>query len=365
MSETVELAARDARAGGTTLRLVTKYTAEVVEATRESLLPLLDRAALDHKIFVAAVVTEFSAAALRASPDVRAWIEENPRSFIAQIAHQAASLGLCPGVGPTGKMASVVFRKVSGKDAGGKWQTTGVLTAVQPEWRGVIHLIKRANPAIVDIKVALVGDEDIFETDELNDTILVHRTPSGKDPCEPKVVLFTTGFQLNDFFAGYAVVTFTDGRRRYIRITRADVVRSIAASETMKLKSYEKEKGQDSRTQSPWVLHTKPMVYKTVAHALYRKPDVWSAAAGMNFAALEHLAEADKAINILDKNRIVPPGIRDARVDTLLETAAMFGGNDETLTIAAKSLGYDDPALAVNAGKLSALVDRVRDALRA
>ena len=104
MSETVELAARDARAGGTTLRLVTKYTAEVVEATRESLLPLLDRAALDHKIFVAAVVTEFSAAALRASPDVRAWIEENPRSFIAQIAHQAASLGLCPGVGPTGKM---------------------------------------------------------------------------------------------------------------------------------------------------------------------------------------------------------------------------------------------------------------------
>lgn len=362
MSQTVELKKKETEGSELiSVARISPFVKEVFELTSQSIDPLMKRSQLDRDIFMAGVATEFSAAFDRQKSDMKPLIRQQARSLVAAVAHQAASLGLYLGIGPTGRMASIVFRGVYSKQ-GAIWTTTGVSVAVQPEWRGVIHLIRRANPDIVDIKIGLVGPRDEFEVDELNDVVAVHRTRTGDEPCEPKVSLLKTGFVLEDIVAAYALVTFSGGRRRVVRLTRADFIRSISASETMKLPYKDKE---DNRPTSPWVLHTKPMCYKTVAHALFRKPDVWAAGGGMDFQALESLKLASTIIDEVDGNRIVPPEKRDKRVDALLELAAEFGGTDSTLTAAAKQLGFDDPALAVAAGRFTDLASCVREALRA
>lgn len=340
--------------------MVASMAEDVFQATSMSLDPLIERADLNREVFLAGVITEFVSAVSKMPKKTRTFVEKKPKSYLARVAHQAASFGLDLGPGPTGRMASIVFRAVNER-RGDSWDVIDVGVAVQPEWRGVVHLIKRANPAIVDVKIGLVGPDDRFEMDELNDVVLVHSTPNGVDPCEPSISLTKSGFSLCGIFCGYAIVTFSGGRRRSIRVTRADITRSAAASETMKPRFFE---GRDSRETSPWVLYTKAMCYKTVVHALYRKPDVWAAAAGMDFVALTQLRAASEAIDEIDANRIVPVTVQDKRVDALMEAAIRFGGSEHTVLAASKAMGFDDPTHAVAAGRFQELVAAVKNALK-
>lgn len=343
------------------IQRVTSLANRVVEATSESIVPLLEAADIGLEVFVASTIKEFADSLTKADSETRKFIMASPEAYMSSVAHQAASIGLCLGSGVTGRHASIVFRKRRSQ-IGGSWQTSGVDAVVQPEWRGVLHLIKRANRSIRDIKVELIGPDDVVEIDRINDTVVRHTSPNGAE-CEPSIKLRPDGFELNGIAGGYAIVTFLDGARRIVRVTRADIIRSALCSETLK-KPYDPKR--DRRPTSPWVLYTKAMCYKTVVLALYRKPDVWSPVGGDVFApAGKNLEMAYKQVNKLDGNRIIPPSMRDERVDRLLETIAPFGGTDETLVAAAKQLGYEDPALVVNAGKWEQLVDVVGNALHA
>jgi recombinational DNA repair protein RecT len=360
VSEVIELKAKGAEPA-VGLARISKYVEETFEMTSSSLVPLLKRSELDERIFFAGVVSEFSAAYDKSDKAVQTFIRSNPKRYVAAIAHQAASLGLQLGTGPTGRMASIIFRAVNQKQANGRWEKVDVNVTVQPEWRGVIHLIRRANPDIVDIKIGLVGPNDIFETDELHDTIIKHHTPPGEETAEPFIELLPAGFALHGLAAAYAMVSFSGGRKRFVRLSKVDFCRSISSSDTMKL-PYEGK--PDNRRSSPWVNHPKPMCYKTVAHHLYRKPDIWSAAGGMDFAALESLGLAAKVIDEVDGNHILPQASRDPRIDQLAELAMRFGGDDKTVQAAALSLGYEDPNLMAVDGRFGQLVDKVKSVLR-
>lgn len=341
------------------LSRMTTYVDSAMELTKISIDPLLEAADLDRTVFLAALARDLATAVTRSDVETQGYFKMAPERFIADAAHQAASMGLVTGVGPTGRHASVLFRKKR-QNVNGSWSTTGIEVNVQPEWRGVIHLIKRANPNIVDIKIELISPEDEVIIDRVNDEIVRHVSP-GNTECEPAIHLTAKGFSMEGISGGYAVVLFADGRKRIHRLSKADFIRSASCSETLKLPF---GKNKDNRPSSPWVLYTKAMCYKTIALALHRKPDIWSPSGGHVFDGSQLQAAVDK-VNLLEGNRIIPPGLRDERVDELLEAIVDFGGTDQTLTVAAKKLGFDDPAIAISRVGFEKLADKVYDELRA
>lgn len=332
-----------------------EYTDKTLGLVADSVRPLLAKTGTDYDVFRAGLSMELEHMLAKLGDKEREYLRGGAfASVVVDAAHQAATMGLVPGRGPTGRHAAIIVRFNKSRDAG--WAITGHTTSVQPEWRGVIWLIRRSNPEIEDITIGVVADGEEVSFDQLSGEIS-HKT-GGMNSRDASIELSPGGFELVNNCGGYAVVTFKSGRKRLLTVSKADVLRSINASQTMRLPYPGSNK--DPRQSSPWVVHTNPMVYKTIAHALFRKPDIWSGT-NPDQAICEAMNFAEKAIIDGDQLQVGKPAEPNPEVATVLGLAKE--ANIDLDKIAA-SLGFDslEQVATANPDALMAAIERAATA---
>jgi hypothetical protein len=320
----------------------------------DALRPLLAKAEIEYEVFRAGVGLEVESLLKRTfKEDEVEYLKKALPDVVQNIAFQAASLGLVPGTSSTGRMCSAIVRY--SKDSGNRWAIKGHAVLVQPEWRGVIFLMRKANPEIDLIKIQPICDGDVVGYDLLNDDITSHTT-TNSDSRDATIELSNTGFALKNNQGGYIIVRFNGGAQRVLPLSKHDIIRSIGASDTMKLPYQGKP---DKRSSSPWVVHTNPMIYKTMAHALYRKPDIWAGRAS-NSHYLEALAIGSKAINRADFNRVTSIEDRSSPiVAELLAITEEAGGDSDLVHRLALEMGCESVEDVINSGREAVLIDRI------
>lgn len=280
----------------------------------------LDRHCIEPRVFMAGVALAVQKVAEGLDGRKLAVFQSNFDREVARFAAACANMGLVPGGEGMGRLVAAVPRFQFGQD----WTPVGVTLCAQPEWRGVLELIRRANPMVASIEANIVFVGDTFRFDALSNRVTAHEqaNPLGDSV---RLELSADGFDLPNIHGGYSVVRFTDGSMRTLLVTKKDIMRSIAASDTMRTP---KGKQEDRRGGSPWVLHTDPMTRKSIFHATARRPDVWGGV-GIQHHHREAIGAALQEDNRALGNNPVRALDHEAPVDALTDLIGAFKGGHE------------------------------------